>query len=130
MKNISILMFLILCLAVYAQDKTLEMIGMKTFSIYCNEVEMYTNGQENSYVYKADVSISFTPGKIAGMGIFIVNMDGDKQSYNVKGIHKAMRDGKVYYTCVDADDLRSIYVWRENYFFFTDGQHSAEYVYK
>ena len=41
-----------------------------------------------------------------------------------------MRDGKVYYTCVDADDLRSIYVWRENYFFFTDGQHSAEYVYK
>ena len=110
-------MFLILSLAVYAQDKTLEMNGMKTFSIYCN-------------VYKADVSISFTPGKIAGMGIFIVNMDGDKQSYNVKGIHKAMRDGKVYYTCVDADDLRSIYVWRENYFFFTDGQHSAECVYK
>ena len=35
MKNISILMFLILSLAVYAQDKTLEMNGMKTFSIYC-----------------------------------------------------------------------------------------------
>ena len=80
-------MFLILSLAVYAQDKTLEMNGMKTFSIYCNEVEMYTNGQENSYVYKADVSISFTPGIFAGLGIFIVYMVGVKQCYYVKGIH-------------------------------------------
>ena len=57
MKNISILMFLILSLAVYAQDKTLEMNGMKTFSIYCNEVEMYTNGQEVSHLLQVKLQV-------------------------------------------------------------------------
>lgn len=123
-------LFLIFSLIVSAQSRTSEMSGTNTFIIQCNKMEMASQGETFSKMFDVEALISFTPGEITKTGILIMNIDGDKQYCNVRGIHEASKDGKTYYTGVDSDDPRCIYVWRENYFFFTDGKHSAEFTLK
>ena len=106
------------------------MSGTNTFTIQCNKMEMASQGEISSKMFDVEALISFTPGKITRTGILTMNIDGDKQHYNVRDIHEASKDGKTYYTGVDSDDPRCIYVWRENYFFFTDGKHSAKLTLK